>query len=104
MHGLELDVLTAPDVRKRVLDLRAAQERVTKKKEFQSNTLFVRTAPYAVFGREVFNGIYHYYGRADTYLNIGRAFGNGMLRMLREKESSGYAGARTSGGLPLMNE
>lgn len=87
MHGDGL-TQTIPDKRKRVLGLRAAQKRVTELDEFNSNTLFIRTAPYAVFGREKYDEIYHYNGRADTYLHIGKAFGNGMLQLLERRLGS----------------
>lgn len=82
MHGHELVNLT-DDAKQRVLDLRAAQHQVTQQEEFQNNTIFVRTAPFAVFGRETFDEVYHYNGRADTFLHIGRAFADGMLGLLR---------------------
>jgi hypothetical protein len=50
--------------------------------EFKQTSLFVRTAPYAVLYGTHYNGIYHYYGRADTFFHIGRAFGQGMLLLV----------------------
>ena len=82
MHGHELESLRH-DAKKRVLALRAAQQLVTQQAEFQNNTLFVRTAPFAVLGREAFDQFYHYNGRADTFLQIGRSFADGMLALMR---------------------
>ena len=82
MHGHDLENLRY-DAKKRVLALRAAQQRVTQQEEFQNNTIFVRTAPFAVLGRETFDRFYHYNGRADTFLQIGRSFADGMVALLR---------------------
>ena len=67
----------------RVLGLRAAQHSVTLLPDFLNNTLFVRTAPYAVLNDTNYNGIYHYNGRADTYFHIGQALGQGMLTLMK---------------------
>jgi hypothetical protein len=83
MHGMNV---TGPGT-DRVLALRAAQHSVTLMEEFKDTTLFVRTAPYTVMNGTVYNGIYHYYGRADTYFHIGQAFGRGMLQLLKNKLS-----------------
>ena len=66
--------------------MRAAQKGVTEMAEFRNNTLFVRTAPYVVLDGESFNGGYHYNGRADTFLRIGREFANGMLHMMKHNQ------------------
>ena len=67
----------------RILGLRAAQHSVTLLPEFVNTTLFVRTAPYAVLNETIYNGIYHYNGRADTYFHIGQALGQGMLTLMK---------------------
>jgi hypothetical protein len=66
----------------RVLALRSAQKNVCNRTEFQSNTKFVPTSPYAVLNGATYNGIHHYYGRADTYYDIGQAFGEAMATLL----------------------
>jgi hypothetical protein len=33
-----------------------------------------------------YNGGYHYYGRADTYFHIGKAFGDGMLQLMGQDD------------------
>jgi hypothetical protein len=78
MHGLNP---TGPDAG-RVLTMRAAQENVCKMKEFKSNTVFVRTAQYAVLNSTAYNALAHYYGRADTIYHIGQAFGKSMIKLL----------------------
>lgn len=70
----------------RIAEFRKAQEGVTLEEEFQNNTLFVQTSPYAVLSGDKFNGIWHYNGRADTYFHIGQAFARGILHMMKEKE------------------
>jgi len=84
MHGLN------PQGRgvNRILAMRAAEHSVTLMKEFKNNTLFVRTAPYAVLNGTNYNGIYHYNGRADTYFHIGQAFGKGMLHMMNHRKEA----------------
>jgi hypothetical protein len=78
MHGLNPGGREAG----RVQALRAAQKNVCQYDEFLNNTLFVPTAPYAVLNDTTYNGIHHYYGRADTYYHIGQAFGLAMKRMV----------------------
>jgi hypothetical protein len=78
MHGLNPGGKEAA----RVYALRAAQQNVCQYAEFQNNTIFVPTAPYAVLTGATYNGIHHYYGRADTYYHIGQAFGIAMNRMV----------------------
>jgi hypothetical protein len=68
----------------RILQLRAAQQHVCQRFELQNTTRFVRTAPYAVLDGMQYNGIYHYYGRADTYYHIGKALGNSMIELLEK--------------------
>jgi len=85
-HGLNYETrLNADgytDASARVKRMSAAQKGVTQMPEFYNNTLFVRTAPYAVLDGETYSGHYHYSGRADTILKIGREFANGMLHMM----------------------
>jgi hypothetical protein len=44
------------------------------------SVVFVPTSPYVVEGGLSFDGIHHYYGRADTILAIGNAFGQEIIR------------------------
>lgn len=78
MHGPNPDGKEAG----RVFAVRAAQQNVCLYPEFQNNTIFVPTASYAVLNGATYNGIFHYYGRADTYYHIGQAFGMAMHQML----------------------
>ena len=80
MHGVNLT--NPPKVKARILGMRAAEHSVTLLDEFRNNTMFVRTAPYAVLNSTTYNGIYHYFGRADTMFHIGQAFGRGMLQLM----------------------
>jgi hypothetical protein len=68
----------------RVVAMRAMEQGVTRLPEFVHNTLFVPTAPYAVLNGTQYNGIYHYGGRADSYFQIGKAFGRGLLQMIHK--------------------
>jgi len=72
----------------RVSAMRAHQHSVTLLPEFRNNTLFVRTAPYAVSNGTHYNGGYHYFGRADTYFHIGQAFGRGMIELTENETAS----------------
>jgi hypothetical protein len=82
MHGLNPGGREAG----RVYAMRAAQQNVCQYAEFQNNTIFVPTALYAVLNGTTYNGIHHYYGRADTYFHIGQAFGVAMNRILVQNE------------------
>jgi hypothetical protein len=78
MHGLNYTGVGSD----RVYATRQAQRDVSLLPEFQSNTLFVPTASYAVVNGTTYNGIHHYYGRADTYFHIGKALAEGMKTLL----------------------
>jgi hypothetical protein len=65
--------------------LRAAQKNVCESAEFQSNTKFAPTSQYAVLDDTEYDGIHHYYGRADTYYDIGLSFGEAMYNLLQER-------------------
>lgn len=73
-----------------MLHFREIQEGVTKMEEFRNNTVFVETHQYFVeqsdLKGDVYDGARHYYGRADTVLNIGRAFGHGMVGLLGDDQ------------------
>jgi hypothetical protein len=63
-----------------------AEKAVTLYDEFRNNTLYVPTGQFMNYpGNDTYNGGYHYDGRADVYTHIGRAFGHGMLKLLRTK-------------------
>ena len=79
MHGLNPGGKEAG----RVNALRAAQRNVCRYPEFQNNTAFVPTAQYAVLNGTTYNGIHHYFGRADTYFHIGQAFGRAMHQLVQ---------------------
>lgn len=78
MHGTNVTGREAP----RVLGTRKAQKDVTLLPEFQTTSRFVSTSQYTISNGTSYNGIYHYYGRADTYFHIGKALGVGMLQIL----------------------
>lgn len=63
--------------------IRRIQEQVAHQMEFRNNTRFVKTSPYVIDKAESFAGGYHYYGRADTFCHIGKAFGQAMLELLQ---------------------
>lgn len=64
---------------------RKIQQDVANLDEFKGTVAFVKTSPYVVKDGESFDGGYHYYGRADTFFHIGRAFGEAMLKLLDER-------------------
>ena len=68
--------------------MRAAQQSVTHLEEFASNTLFVPTAQYAVLNGTTYNGVHHYFGRADTYFHMGQAMGKGLLKLMHQRSRS----------------
>jgi Carbohydrate esterase, sialic acid-specific acetylesterase len=72
----------------RILAMEAAQRVVTLLPEFIHNSQFVPTAKYAVVDDPAhqYNGVYHYYGRADTYYHIGQAMGLALLKFLIRKD------------------
>ena len=64
--------------------LRKAQEAPSKMPEFKGTVQFARTSPYVVKEGKGYDGGYHYRGRADTFYQIGEAFGKAMLPMLKD--------------------
>lgn len=79
-HGIDV----AEEYRDKVIRFREIQENVTKLFQFRNNTKFVKTSPYVIKmeEEEQFDGEYHYYGRADTFFDIGQAFGEAMVHLL----------------------
>lgn len=61
---------------------RAMQKAVAERPEFNGTVAFVKTSPFIVKDGEHFDGGYHYFGRADTFLRIGEAFGKASLKLL----------------------
>lgn len=78
MHGVNVTGRGAD----RVMALRAAEKKVTMEAEFCNTTVFVPTAQYVIANGTAYNGGYHYFGRADTYYHIGKAFGEAMLSLV----------------------
>jgi hypothetical protein len=68
----------------RALALRAAQRQACATSNV---TKFVPTAQYAVLNGTTYDGIHHYFGRADTVFHIGRALGEGVLELMEEQSS-----------------
>lgn len=66
------------------LNFRRIQKSVAERSEFKRTVAFVKTSPFVIGDEESFDGGYHYYGRADTFLNIGEAFGKAMLLMCHD--------------------
>ena len=66
------------------MSFRAQQESVSKMPEFRDTVRYVKTSPFIVTDGPQFDGGYHYRGRADTFFNIGNAFGEAMLELLRK--------------------
>ena len=77
MHGLHPEGRAAA----RILHFRRQQQSVTLLPEFRNTTRFCRTAAYAVTNGTTYGGIYHYNGRADTYVWIGQAMGRALQRL-----------------------
>ncbi|KAL7565498.1 hypothetical protein ACA910_012236 [Epithemia clementina (nom. ined.)] len=80
MHGLQVDNTT--DAGQRVLAFRRNAQAVTLLPEFCNSTKYVHTAQYVVQEGTQYDGIYHYWGRAEPYFHIGQALGKGALDLL----------------------
>jgi hypothetical protein len=81
-HGLHLP---KNDMGDRVRAFRTTANSVALMPEFYHSTKYVETAQYAVMGldeSEQFDGIHHYFGRAEPYFHIGQALALGMLDLL----------------------
>eukprot|EP00977_Amphora_coffeiformis_P000362 scaffold98_cov172-Amphora_coffeaeformis.AAC.16 len=102
MHGLNYTGRGAG----RVNGMRQAEREVPALPEFRSHALFVPTAQYAVLNGTTYNGDYHYYGRADTYYHIGKAMGEGMVKLLwrsqRLKKLRGSVGSEYRMGVETL--
>ncbi|GAA4439797.1 sialate O-acetylesterase [Bremerella cremea] len=64
---------------------RKSQEDVSKLPEFVGTVRYVKTSPYVISDGESFDGGYHYYGRADSFYNFGKAFGEAMVDMTKKQ-------------------
>ncbi len=64
---------------------RKIQEDVAKMDEFKDTVRYVKTGIYVVKDGDSFDGGYHYYGRADTFFNIGHAFGEAILPLVSKE-------------------
>lgn len=72
----------------KVLPFRKIQEEVANMDEFRDRARFVKTSPYVIANEEKYDAVYHYWGRADTFCNIGKAFGRAMLGLLEKSKES----------------
>ncbi len=70
----------------KIVPFRQIQEEVANMEEFRDKARFVKTSTYVIADEERYDGVYHYWGRADTFIHIGRAFGQAMLGMLGRTE------------------
>lgn len=83
-HGYLNDDMPETYAMNNVRTVREAQEGVTLLPQFQNNTKFVTTHEFVVYGpnETQYDGIHHFWGRADTYFEIGRAFGKAALALI----------------------
>jgi alpha-galactosidase len=70
---------------KKHLGFRKAQSDVAKMPEFQGNVAYAETAIHVVPEGDSFDGGYHYYGRADTFFQIGQSFADAMLTLAKQQ-------------------
>jgi len=70
--------------RKEHFNFREVQREVTELSMFRNNTRYVKTVPYIVENGEQFDGDFHYYGRADFFHSVGKAFAYAILELLGE--------------------
>ena len=64
--------------------MRDAQAAPSKMKEFEGTVAAVPTGPFWDDSVK-FDGGYHYHGSAAFYYDAGRAFGEAMLKLLKDK-------------------
>jgi len=72
-------IVADPQTTAYVREMRNIQRTVAA--SFDDNVVFVPTSNYVVNGAEEFDGIHHYYGRADTMIQIGISFGRELLKL-----------------------
>lgn len=71
---------------------------MTESDEFKESTVFVSTSQYVVDNETSYNCNYHYYGCADTYCHIGKAFGRAMWNLIHQQTSKASAGVEKKRG------
>jgi alpha-galactosidase len=71
----------------KIFAIRRSQEEVASLKEYKGKVRFVKTSIYVDNDAQQFNGIHHYWGRADTFCHIGRAFGKAMLVLIHGSQN-----------------
>lgn len=71
-------------LRENIYKMRRSERNVAWSDEFRDTVRFAMTSPYLVETGDHFDGDYHYYGRADTMVLVGRAFGQTMLQLLED--------------------
>jgi hypothetical protein len=71
-------------LRENILTMRRSQRAVTFPNDFHNTSRYVMTSTYVVENGAHYDGDYHYYGRADTYMQVGRAFGQTMSQLLED--------------------
>lgn len=69
-----------------VQEIRRAQQAAAETPEFAGSVRFVPTAPFWRDTEPKYDGGYHYNGNAETYYDIGEAFGKAMLTLLHRPE------------------
>jgi hypothetical protein len=68
----------------KTFEMRRIQRAVANSDEFRDITRFSMTSIYYVEGGDSYDGNYHYNGRADTFCQIGKAFGQSMVQLLED--------------------
>jgi len=68
----------------KTVEMRRIQRAVAHADEFRDLTRFVMTSAYYIEGGETYDGNYHYNGRADTFCQVGKAFGQTMVQLLED--------------------
>jgi hypothetical protein len=86
MHGLT----PTGRGRDRVLQFRASQLNVTLLPEFVNNTAYVPTSPFVPSNdtNTTYGSRCHYFGRADTYYHIGKAFGQAAIKLMLDTRNT----------------
>ena len=67
-----------------ILTMRRSQRAVTFFNDFRYTSRYVMTSTYIVENGSQYDGNYHYFGRADTYIQVGQAFGQTMSQLLED--------------------
>lgn len=72
----------------KTIEMRRLQRAVVHSNEFRERTRFVMTSLYFVEGDETYGGNYHFNGRADSFFQIGQAFGQTMVQLLEDLDDT----------------